>query len=99
MTDKKELVLRLPEHIFQVIKTHKEVSGVSYTNFIYNAVYWYMVCKKMISLPYSTDTKLFPANWKGDWNTAPSEVMYCDSDKCELPVEENYHRTIEGGCK
>ena len=52
MTKKKELILRFPEVIFKKIKNYKDTSGVSYTNFIYNAVYWYMVMKGMIPIDY-----------------------------------------------
>ena len=52
MDKKKELVLRFPEAIFKVIKDFKDISGVSYTNFIYNAVVWYLVMKGMISIDY-----------------------------------------------
>ena len=52
MDKKKELVLRFPEAIFKVIKNFKDISGVSYTNFIYNAVVWYLVMKGMISIDY-----------------------------------------------
>ena len=55
MTDKKELVLRFPESIFRVIKKFKDISGVSYTNFIYNAVVWYMAMKGLISIEYITE--------------------------------------------
>jgi len=50
--DKKELVLRLPEDIFKVIKTYKEKSGVSYTNFIYNAIVWYCLRQGLIDLDF-----------------------------------------------
>ena len=49
---KKELVLRLPDKIFQIIKNFKDTSGVSYTNFIYNAILWYSISKGLISLEY-----------------------------------------------
>jgi len=50
--NKKELMLRLPESIFKIIKNFKEKSGVSYTNFIYNAIVWYAVHKGLINLDY-----------------------------------------------
>lgn len=49
--DRKELVLRLPEGLFERIKKFKKMSAVSYTNFIYNAIIWYMVSKGMMTLP------------------------------------------------
>ena len=50
MTDKKELILRLPDDIFARIKNFKKISGVQYTNFIYNAIVWYMVRKGLMSI-------------------------------------------------
>jgi hypothetical protein len=59
MTDKKELILRLPDDVFEIIKTFKEQSGVSYTNFIYNAIIWYCVSKGLITLK---DVKVIDKN-------------------------------------
>ncbi len=50
--DKKHIILRLPEDIFDVIKKYKEATGVSYTNFIYNAIVWYAISRGLISLEY-----------------------------------------------
>jgi len=47
---KKEMKLRLPDDLFNRIKKFKEKSGVSYTNFIYNAIIWYMVSKGLMTL-------------------------------------------------
>ena len=52
MQKKKELVLRLPDKIFKRIKDFKDISGISYTAFILNAIVWYMVLKGMISYKY-----------------------------------------------
>lgn len=46
----KEMVLRIPDKLFEVIKKFKAISGVSHTNFIYNAILWYCVSKNLISL-------------------------------------------------
>ncbi len=48
--DKKDIVLRLPEPIFAVIKKYKQATGVSYTNFIYNAIIWYLIKQGLLSL-------------------------------------------------
>jgi len=52
MPKKKELVLRLPDKIFKVIKEFKDTSGIPYTAFILNAIVWYLFMKGMISLKY-----------------------------------------------
>ena len=52
MTEKKELILRLPDDMFTVIKRFKKKYGVSYTNFIYNAIVWYCASKGLISINY-----------------------------------------------
>jgi len=52
MPKKKELVLRLPDKIFKRIKKFKDISGISYTNFILTAIVWYMFMKGLISLKY-----------------------------------------------
>jgi len=48
--DKKALILRLPEDIFQRIKKYKDMSGVSYTNVIYNCIIWWLVMKGLMTL-------------------------------------------------
>jgi len=49
---KKELVLRLPDKIFKIIKKFKDTSGIPYTHFILNAIIWYLFMKGLISLKY-----------------------------------------------
>ncbi len=53
----KEILLRVPDELHDIIQEHKDISGVSKTNFIYNAIYWYMVSKGMISFDYLRCTK------------------------------------------
>ncbi|MCP4648575.1 MAG: hypothetical protein GY853_00660 [PVC group bacterium] len=53
----KEILLRLPDHIHKIIKEFKDISGVSQTNFIYNAIVWYMATRGLISLDYLRCTK------------------------------------------
>ena len=48
----KELLLRLTDEIHEIIQEHKDISGVSKTQFIYNAIYWYLVSRNMISFEY-----------------------------------------------
>lgn len=50
MQKKKELVLRLPDKIFKIIKEFKDISGIPYTSFILNAIIWYMFVRGLISL-------------------------------------------------
>ena len=50
MTERKELILRLPEDIFEILKRYKETSGVSYTNAIYNAIVWWLCMKKLLKI-------------------------------------------------
>ncbi len=48
----KEFLLRLPEEIAEIIEDFKTKSGVSKTNFIKNAIYWYCVKERLISFNY-----------------------------------------------
>ena len=47
---RKEMTLRLPYILYNVIMDFKKLSGVSATNFIYNAILWYCVSKNLVSL-------------------------------------------------
>jgi len=58
MTERKELVLRLPEDIFEIIKKYKKVSGVSYTNIIYNAIVWWLVRQGLLTLDEIREKKI-----------------------------------------
>ena len=74
----KELTLRLPDHIFKVIDEFKEASGVSYTNFIYNAIYWYCITKQLLPLQLNGKKNT------SSHNTLPNELKFCDGDKCQV---------------
>lgn len=50
MTEKKTLNLHIPRTMFDVMKRVKDISGISYTNFIYSSLLWYMISNKLISL-------------------------------------------------
>lgn len=58
MTERKELILRLPEDIFEILKRYKETSGVSYTNIIYNAIVWWLVKQKLLTPKNIREKKL-----------------------------------------
>jgi len=95
----KELALRLPDDIFEVIKKFKEVTGVSYTNFIYNAVVWFALSRGLIDLSYlrlngKKKAQIIPETTYGI--VPPSEIMYCSTDKCEIDMfTNNVNKIIE----
>ncbi len=88
MSDRKELVLRLPEDIFEVIKVYKGKTGVSYTNFIYNAIVWYCVRQGLISLDYlkvSKERKVKKTKQPTAEELAQIEAnKFCDGPTCEI---------------
>ena len=52
MVDRKAILLNLPEEIFDVMKDFKKVSGMSYTNIMYNAITWWLTNKGLLDLSY-----------------------------------------------
>ena len=52
MTEKKELILRLPEDIDKILEAYKDASGMSKTNIIYNAIVWWLVKEGLLDLGY-----------------------------------------------
>ena len=82
----KEILLRFPEEIFNIIKKFKDISNVSYTNFIYNAVVWYCISKGLLSLEYVKLNGTKPKTKKEEIqaNVLPEALKFCDGDKCEL---------------
>ena len=58
MSEKKELVLRIPDKLFDILKIYKKASGVSYTNIIYNAIVWWLVKQKLLTPKDIRDKKL-----------------------------------------
>ena len=46
------MLLRLPDELEMRIEEFKKKTGISKTNFVYNAVVWYMATKGLISLSY-----------------------------------------------
>jgi len=49
---KKGLLLNLPQDIFEVMREFKNISGVSYTNQLYNAITWWLASKGLLDLGY-----------------------------------------------
>ena len=52
MGKRKGLLLNLPQDIFNIMREYKKVSGVSYTNMIYNALVWWLVKNGLLDLSY-----------------------------------------------
>ena len=48
--DKHEFLLRLPETTFQILKKYKDVTGISITGSIHEAIISWCFLKKLISL-------------------------------------------------
>ena len=90
--DKKQLILRLPDDIFQRIKKYKDMSGVSYTNVIYNAIIWWLVMKGLMNLD---DLKVSNPKKKIKIKKPTPDQLeqieankFCDGDSCELKPED-----------
>jgi len=50
--EKKGILLHLPQEIFEIMKLFKSVSGVNYTNQLYNAITWWLASKGLLDLGY-----------------------------------------------
>ena len=91
MDDKKELLLRLPEDLFSVMKDFKTASGVSYTNQIYTAIVWYYFKQGLLDLGWITDKHGKNGNSKKEEKINPNimdeSLKFCTSDKCEIPLQ------------
>ena len=49
---RKGLLLNLPEDLFEIMKEYKLVSGMSYTNILYNSLVWWLAKKDLLDLSY-----------------------------------------------
>ena len=49
---RKGLLLNLPQNLFEIMKEYKKVSGMSYTNILYNSVVWWLIKKDLLDLSY-----------------------------------------------
>lgn len=49
---RKSLLLNLPEDLFEIMKEYKIVSGMSYTNILYNSLVWWLAKKGLLDLSY-----------------------------------------------
>ena len=90
MDDKKEMLLRLPEDLFAVMKDFKIVSGVSYTNQIYSAIVWYYFQKGLLDLGWLKDKHAKNGNSKREEieiEIMDESLKFCDGDSCEIPVQ------------
>ena len=90
MTDKKEMLLRLPEDIFAVMKDFKAVSGIGYTNQIYSAIVWYYFQKGLLDLGWLTEKHAKNGNNKKKEikiETMDESLKFCDGESCEIPVQ------------
>jgi len=90
MSNRKELLLRLPEDLFSVMKDFKNTSGISYTNQIYNAIVWYYFQQGLLDLGWIK--RKHSKNGNNRKEKVKVQVMdeslkFCDGDKCEIPVQ------------
>ena len=81
--NKKEIILRLPKNIYEILLRYKNQSGVSITNQIYEALFRQLVGRNLINL---ADIRGKP-NIKNKIPTQiiPKEILYCDSTSCDNP--------------
>lgn len=88
MSERKDLILRLPEKIFAIIKLFKERTGISYTNFIYNAIVWFCISKGLLSLDYlkiaSPEKKRIFTKFTAEQLAQIEANKFCDGDSCEI---------------
>lgn len=92
MDNKKQLILRLPEDLFSVLKDFKIVSGISYTNQIYTAIVWYFFNKGLLDLGWLSKKHAKNGNGKKEVvlnpNIMDESLKFCHADggKCEIPI-------------
>ena len=85
MVDRKAILLNLPEEIFDVMKDFKKVSGMSYTNIMYNAITWWLTNKGLLDLSYIREKNKNGSLIKpGNINIMPPEVKFCSTEGCEI---------------
>ena len=77
----KEILLRIPDELFGIIKEFKEKTGVAYTNFIYNSIVWYCVSKKLLSFRFING---YNKKEEVVRDSLPEELKFCDGDSCEV---------------
>lgn len=81
MTDKHEILLRLPIDIFKILEDYKKMTGVSITNQIYEAVAWRLITKGLISLDEFREKE---TKKEEPIQQVPESIKYCDGDRCEI---------------
>lgn len=52
---KKGILLHLPQNIFEIMKDFKKLSGVSYTNQMYNSITWWLLKQGLLDIEYITN--------------------------------------------
>ena len=52
---KKGILLHLPQNIFEIMKDFKILSGVSYTNQMYNSITWWLLKQGLLDIEYITN--------------------------------------------
>lgn len=50
--EKKGILLHLPQDIFEIMKEFKLLSGVSYTNQMYNSITWWLIKQGLLDVEY-----------------------------------------------
>jgi hypothetical protein len=81
MTDKHEILLRLPIDIFKILEEYKSMTGVSITNQIYETVAWRLITKGLISLDEFREKE---TKKEEPFQQIPEDIKYCDGDKCQI---------------
>lgn len=90
MADKKEMLLRLPENIFEVMKDYKKLSGMSYTNILYNSIVWWLAKQGLLDLDWIREKHAKNGN---NGNKKKEEVLidimdeslkFCDGASCDF---------------
>lgn len=96
-------LITLPDKIDEILKNHKEKTGVSVTAYIQRAVYLQMINDRLMNI--KPVTVYFNKNTgeilekvtieKSDKkiNKVPESIKYCDGDKCQVNLDDNC------GCK
>jgi len=72
----KDLHLIFPESLWQGVKKFAKSSGCSYTNVIYQAVFFFLFSRGLIDYEKPI-VKIEPKR-------VPESIKFCDGDRCEV---------------
>lgn len=91
MTDRHEFTLRIPEFLFKIMDTYKNKTGVSINAQISQSIVKDLFLKGLVTTSDFREKPAEPTHYEDEPIFVSQPPMYCDGDKCEIPM-------IKEGC-